>query len=193
MKTLILNGSPRKNGVTSQILSRIENLLDNLTTVEHLSVYDMDIKPCIGCLKCRPDKTCVLKEDDAHRTVNKIDDADLFIVGSPTYWGNMSGPLKTLFDRAVPTFEYIDGLNIKPVQKGKKAIIVTASSAPYPFNLLGSQSRGTVKSIKTILKSGGYKIIKTINIPNSNNFDKKKDKIFSDIKHFIERKKNKLL
>ncbi len=193
MKVLILNGSPRKKGVTSQILNQMENLLGNLTTVEHLSVYDMDIKPCIGCLKCRPDKSCVLKEDDAHRTVNKIDEADLMIVGSPTYWGNMSGPLKILFDRAVPTFEYIDGLNIKPVQKGKKAIIVTSSSAPYPFNLLGSQSRGTVKSIKTILKSGGYKIIKTINIPNANNFDRKRDKVFADINGYIERNKKKFL
>jgi FMN-dependent NADH-azoreductase len=70
----------------------------------------------------------------------------------------------------------------KPNLKGKKAIIVVASAAPYPFNLLPSQSRGTVRALKTVLRAGGYEIVKTINIPNANHFDKVKTKLLARAK-----------
>ncbi len=112
MKTLILHGSPRKQGVTSQILDHFLTQLENHHEVENLHIHDQEIKPCIGCLKCRPDKRCVLPHDAAHDIAQKVDQADLLVIGFPTYWGNMPGPLKNLFDRCVPTFEYIDGMTI---------------------------------------------------------------------------------
>jgi hypothetical protein len=79
----------------------------------------------------------------------------------------MSAPLKALFDRNVTTFEYIDHRLPRPLHKGKKAIIVTASSAPWPFNHLRSQAAGAIGSVKLILKSGGYKIAATISLANT--------------------------
>ena len=38
---------------------------------------------------------------DAQRTLQKIQWADVLIVGSPCYWGNMNGHLKVVFDRIV--------------------------------------------------------------------------------------------
>ena len=91
-----------------------------------------------------------------HIVGRKIQAADALVIGCPTYWGNMTGPLKLLFDRIVPILEYVStegGSSPKPRQKDKKAIIVIASSAPWPFNLLSSQSRGTIHAIKTVLNS----------------------------------------
>lgn len=175
---LILNCSPRKNGVTTSMLKAIANGISEKDQIEWIDVNNLSIRPCIGCLKCRPDKECILPPDDAHRIGELLKASDLLIVASPTYWGNITGPLKLLFDRNVPTFEYIEGGKLpKPNLKGKKAIIVVASAGPYPFNLLPSQSGGTVRALKTVLRAGGYKIVKTINIPNTNRFDKVKTKL----------------
>ncbi|MBN2280731.1 MAG: flavodoxin family protein [Candidatus Marinimicrobia bacterium] len=185
MKTLILNGSPRKSGVTAQILGHFSDLLQTRSEIENIYLYAEEIKPCRGCLKCRPDKTCILPHDAAHDIAFKINESDLLIFGFPTYWGNMPGPLKNLFDRCVPVFEYIEGFQIKKMQKGKKAIIVTSSSAPFPYNQLPSQSRGAIRSIKTILNAGGIETIRVVNIANSKNFDQKRASVFEKINHFI--------
>jgi NAD(P)H-dependent FMN reductase len=180
---LILNCSPRKKGVTTSVLKAMADGISAENQIEWIDVNKLSIKPCIGCLKCRPDKECVLPPDDAHRIGKLLKTSDLLIVGTPTYWGNITGPLKLLFDRNVPTFEYIEGGKLpRPNLKGKKAIIVIASAGPFPFNLLPSQSGGTVRALKTVLRSGGYKIVRTINIPNANHFDKVKTKLLTKAK-----------
>ena len=180
MKILFINGSPRKNGLTATILSAIrDNILPD-HDIEWFNVYDLKIKPCYGCLKCRPNKGCVLPYDDAHLFAEKIRQADILIIGSPTYWGNIPGPLKTLFDRNVTTFEYVEAKSMykRPVPqlRGKKAIIVVSSGTQFPYNQLLSQSRGAIMALKTILKSGGIKILKILNISSSYDFSKNKDK-----------------
>lgn len=186
MKVLILNASPRKNGTTARILHAIEEGAAKKHHIEWVDVNGLNMKPCIGCLQCRPDKRCVMQYDDAHRIGELISDAEVLIVGTPTYWGNMTGPLKIVFDRCVPIFEYIDGFNIKPAQKGKIAFIVVTSTTPFPFNLLGSQSRGAVRSLKTVLKSGGYSIRNVFNIPRTGNFEKRSDRLLKKAKRIGE-------
>lgn len=114
-------------------------------------------------MSCREKGICVLPEDDAHITGKKIQQADALIVGTPTHWGNMSAPLKLLFDRNVPVFmgESPRGIPI-PKQKGKPAVIVTACTTPWPFNFILPESRGAIRAVKEVLKSGGYKIIGTM-------------------------------
>jgi multimeric flavodoxin WrbA len=166
MKGLVLNGSPRKKGATATILRAVATGASAAgKDVEWVDVYDLEIAPCRGCLRCRPDHECILPEDGAHELARKIHDADALVVGTPTYWGNVSGPLKTLFDRTVPVFEFFGEGLPRPVQKGKRAIVVVTSAAPWPYNQLASQSRGAVRAVRTVLRSGGYRIVGTINLP----------------------------
>jgi NAD(P)H-dependent FMN reductase len=163
---LMLNCSPRKNGATSSILKIIADEARSAgREVEWVDVNSLSVKPCMGCLKCRPDKKCVLPRDDGHRIGELLENCSGLVVGTPTYWGNMTGPLKLLFDRNVPTFEYIGKGLPKPRHKGKKAAIVTASASPFPYNLLLSQSRGTLRAVKAVLHAAGYDIRTQINIP----------------------------
>jgi putative NADPH-quinone reductase len=153
--------------------------------VKSYFIKHLDIKPCIGCLKCRPDKVCVLSRDDGHRLAEKLAACDLLIIGSPTWWGNMPGQLKIFFDRNVALFEYAEAKSMrrfrKPKLKGKKAIIVSSSAAPFPLNQFASQSRGTIRAIKTILNGGGIKIIKIINVADSYNFEAKKERYLKKV------------
>ncbi len=180
MKVLILNASPRRKGTTSTLLNEIENNVASHHAVETVDIHKLNMRPCLGCLKCRPDKICILPRDDAHTLAEKVKQSDLLIIGSPVYWGNMPGPLKIFFDRNVPLFENVEARSMRkrpaPRLKGKKAILAVSSGSPYPYNLLGSQSKGTIRALKTILNSGGIKIIDVLNVPDSYNFDKKKQK-----------------
>lgn len=177
MNILILNASPRKQGVTTTLLSEFEAAINPIHSTDVVRIHDLKIKPCIACLKCRPDKTCILPRDDAHILGEKIQRADLLIIGSPVYWGNIPGTLKIFFDRSVPLFEYCEAKAIryipKPRLKDKKAILMINGGTPFPFNLLHSQSRGTIRSLKTVLKSGGIRISSILNIPDSYNFENK--------------------
>jgi multimeric flavodoxin WrbA len=159
MNILILNGSPRKNGNTVKILKQIEAGIGKEHSIDWSDVVDLAIKPCMGCLRCRPNKECALSEDDAQILGRKISAADVLIIGTPTYWGSMTGILKNLFDRNVTTFEdFSKGRFPKPRQKGKKAVIVATTGAPWPFN-----GKGAVKSIQKVLQGGAYRIAGIIN------------------------------
>jgi NAD(P)H-dependent FMN reductase len=174
MKILVLNASPKKKGKVAGLLSAVADGARGTHDIEWIDVYGLKIKPCIGCMKCRPDKPCALPRDDAHAVAGKIADADVLVIGTPTYWGNMSAPLKALFDRMVTTLEYIQTEKMslpKPLLKGKRAVIVTASSSPWPLNFLPSQACGAVKSVSVILKAGGCRTVGTIMLGNTRGMD----------------------
>lgn len=189
MRVLIINASPRKKGVTTSLLAAAETAVTSTHEAETVRIYGLTMAPCIGCLKCRPDKACVLPRDDAHMLAEKIERTDLLILGSPVYWGNMPGTLKVFFDRNVPLFEYCEAKAIryipKPKLKGKKAILIVSGGSPFPYHLLPSQSRGTIRSLKTILNAGGVKTVSVLNVPDSYNFEKKRQHYLQKVTRMV--------
>ena len=164
MKILILNGSPRSNGNISSMLDIMRREAETSGhSTETIIVNTLDIHPCTGCMSCRKLGKCRLPEDDAQRTLSKIKDCDILIIGIPCYWGNMPGQTKVLFDRCVYGMmgEGTNGYP-KPLHKGKKAIIMSTCTTTYPFNILFRQSRGAVKAMREILKWSGFKVTGTL-------------------------------
>ena len=87
----------------------------------------------------------------------------MLLIGSPCYWGNMPGTLKVLFDRMVYGLmgESPRGMP-RPLHKGKRAILITACTTPWPFNVWFRQSRGTVRALREILRWSGFRVVKSI-------------------------------
>lgn len=191
MNVLVIHASPRRKGITSTLLSEVEAAARPLHEVETVRIQDLSIKPCIGCMKCRPDKPCILPQDGAQALAEKIRWADFIVIGCPVYWGNMPGTLKLFFDRNVPLFEYAEAKAIRyiprPQLRGKRAALVVSSVGPYPYNLLRSQSGGTISALRTILKAGGVKIESVLNVPDSYNFEKRKERYFKKAREIATR------
>lgn len=171
MTILILNGSPRKNGNVAHLLKKESDKMlkkNPDTQIIWENVSDLNFNFCHGCMACRSKATCVLPQDDAHKIEKEIKECDMLIVGTPVYWGNMNGKLKCLFDRLVAVMmgESKHGIPL-PLHKGKKAIIVTSCTTPFPFNYICGQSTGTVRAVREVLKSSGFKVIKKINLSNT--------------------------
>ena len=102
MNILIINGSPRKNGLISQMIDIMrEEAMSRGNIVQTVFANDLNIKPCIGCMACRTKGKCVLDEDGSQRVLKMMQEADAIIMGAPCYWGNIPGQMKLLFDRIV--------------------------------------------------------------------------------------------
>ena len=163
MKLLIINGSPRKKGLISQML-RIFHEQAIATGIEVTEVYanDLQIKPCMGCMACRSKRHCVLPEDDAQRVLALIQQADSIVVGAPCYWGNIPGQLKLLFDRIVYGMMRDTPRFPEPLMKGKRLVCISTSTTPFPFNILMNQSHGAIRALREIGRFSGWKIVDTI-------------------------------
>ena len=99
MKILVINGSPRTNGLTASILHSMESELVQLgNDVEYVDLVGLDMKHCMGCCSCYKTGRCVMN-DDAEILSEKIRQADGLVIGSPTYASNVSGLMKDFIDR----------------------------------------------------------------------------------------------
>ncbi len=185
MRVLVLNGSPRKNGTVATLMKYVTDGVSGDHEIDWVDVCKLNMKNCSGCMACRDKKTCVLPEDDAHVVGRKVADADALVIGTPVHWGNMCAPLKLLFDRNVPVFmgESPRGMPV-PQQKGKKAVLATACTTPWPFNFLVPESRGALRALKEVLHYGGYKVIGSVVKPGS--------KSNSEIPERLQRKARRL-
>lgn len=102
MKILGILGSPHKDGGTAQLFfSALKAAEKEGAKTEWYSLYDGEIKPCIGCIQnegpeCR--FPCIF-EDYGKILLQKIYEADGLIFATPIYWFAPSGVMKNLIDR----------------------------------------------------------------------------------------------
>ncbi|MBP2133505.1 multimeric flavodoxin WrbA [Methanomicrobium sp. W14] len=102
MKVLGICGSMRKTGNTSVLVKKILDYVKDEGCSEfetdYLSLSGLKISPCTGCEKCREKKWCILK-DDWDTIAEKMTGCDVLVIGSPTYFYDVSGQVKNLIDR----------------------------------------------------------------------------------------------
>lgn len=102
MKVVAFNGSPRREGNTSiAIKTVLEELGKEGIGTEMVQLGGTDIKGCRACFKCfeRKDNRCI-QEDVLNSFVQKAIEADGIIIGSPTFFANVSTEVKAFIDRA---------------------------------------------------------------------------------------------
>lgn len=110
MKIIIINGSPREDGSTGQILSTIKAYLiemDSNIEIEYISLGKIDMVFCSGCHACYKTGQCYIKEDGIENLSQMINECDGVIFGSPTYASNVSAQFKVLTDRGHFVFEQL--------------------------------------------------------------------------------------
>lgn len=159
-KAVILDASPRRGGLVSAMTSRIASGLEaGGWEVETVDVTSCRVAPCRGCMACRTTGECVLSSDDSQRVLALMRCADAVIIGAPCYWGNMPGTLKLLLDRIVYGLMTTDHRGIPHgLLRGRRYAIVTASTTPWPWNILMHQTSGTVRAIREVFGTAGFRL-----------------------------------
>ncbi|MHB8843123.1 MAG: flavodoxin family protein [Nitrospirota bacterium] len=103
MKVIAFNGSARKDGNTAILLNMV---LDELKAAgAETELYQLSGKPiqgCIACMKCFENKNqrCAVDKDIVNECIQKMVEADAILLGSPTYFADVSASMKALIERA---------------------------------------------------------------------------------------------
>lgn len=103
MKVVAFNGSPRREGNTSILLRTVcEELEKEGIETETVQIGGRQVHGCTACMKCfeNLDKRCVIDTDFINDCIQKMVEADGIIIGTPTYFTDVSVEVKALIDRA---------------------------------------------------------------------------------------------
>lgn len=102
MKVVAFNGSPRREGNTSLSIKAVFSELEKEgIETEMVQLGGSNIKGCRACFKCFEKKNMrCIQDDDLNVFVQKMRESEGIIIGSPTYFSNVSTEVKALIDRA---------------------------------------------------------------------------------------------
>lgn len=102
MKVLLINGSPHEHGCTYRALREIESVLRGEgVDAEIMQLGTAPIRGCTGCGACSKMKRnrCVYDDDMVNRILEKCEEADGFVFGSPVHYASAGGSITSLMDR----------------------------------------------------------------------------------------------
>ncbi len=103
MKVVAFNGSARKQGNTAILIKYVFSELENEgIETELVELAGKKINGCTACYKCfdNRDKKCAVKNDIVNDCIEKMLEADGIILGSPTYFADITPEMKALIDRS---------------------------------------------------------------------------------------------
>jgi multimeric flavodoxin WrbA len=103
MKAVAINGSPRKGGNTEILLKKaLAPLAASGWETEFIQLGGKPIRGCQACYVCFKKKNfrCSQKDDFFNQCFEKMAAADAILLGSPTYFTDVSAEMKALLDRA---------------------------------------------------------------------------------------------
>jgi multimeric flavodoxin WrbA len=100
MKIVTLLGSPRHNKNSATIANRFTETAANLgAETRTFELNRLTYRGCQGCYACKKTHDhCVLK-DDLTEVLAEVQDADLLVLASPVYYGDVTAQLKGFIDR----------------------------------------------------------------------------------------------
>jgi len=99
MKVLAVGGSMREESNTNKLVKKVAEATG--LEYEFIERKNIDIKPCTGCMGCMMNEGQCPIDDDMLETYEKLMTADALIVGSPTYYLDVSAAVKAIIDRSM--------------------------------------------------------------------------------------------
>ncbi len=158
MNILAVSGSPRKGGNTSRIMKRIAAGAEKAgAAVTCVELCDYSIHGCIGCERCRKDRTCTRFLDGMHLLYQTIEYADGLVLGSPTYNYNMTHLMKIFIDRLYPYYNFTEQrpgpYSSRLGNQGKKALVFGICEQNDP-----KEAGYNVVSMADALEALGYEV-----------------------------------
>jgi multimeric flavodoxin WrbA len=135
LSVVAFNGSPRKDGNTALMMrAALRELETHGVRTELVHIGGTMIRGCTACYQCwkTKDKHCAIKTDMVNDCIARMLAADGIILGSPTYFADITAEMKALIDRAGMTSR-ANGDMFKR-KAGAAAVAVRRAGAIHAFD-----------------------------------------------------------
>ncbi|HAO20454.1 MAG: NADPH-dependent FMN reductase [Desulfobacteraceae bacterium IS3] len=133
MNIVCLLGSPRPKGNSATIANRFLETAQGMgAKIQTFALNKLSYRGCQACMTCKTKlERCVLK-DELEPVLDAVRDADILVMASPIYYGDVSAQLKAFVDR---TFSYLTpDFKNDPIPcrlaPGKKLLMILAQGEP---------------------------------------------------------------
>lgn len=121
MKTLMLNGSPRKNGNTSRLIDMITDKIAGEYKI--VDAYKCNVSPCLDCRYCWKNYGCAV-DDEMQEIYEYIQDCDNVLIASPLHFSELTGKLLVIGSRLQTYFCARFFRKEEPILKPKKGAVI---------------------------------------------------------------------
>ena len=161
MKTLVINGSPRKNGHAMTLANEITKYLKGEVRIIH-TYYD-DISPCMDCRYCWEHIGCCIDDgmQEVYRLLNEVDN---IILVSPIYFSELTGQLLSFASRLQMIYASKKIHKDKAVYLKIKNTVLVISAGGHSINL----EERAIESAKIILRHMNANLIGTVRTLHTN-------------------------
>jgi multimeric flavodoxin WrbA len=175
-KIIIIDGGPRKTFNTASMLKKFAEGASSVSEkieVKYYRLYDIDYKGCMSCLACKIKGKAVnvCKFKDALTPIlEEIAEADGLVLGSPNYFGEISGQMRTFLERlAFPWLSYNDYSNTAP--KRMPVVLIETQNGTKEYN--NCNGYGTMEYCISQALGEPEKLIayNTYQVKNYNNYE----------------------
>ncbi len=164
MKVLGIVGSKRKNGNTAYLVNETLKVIESKDVeTELIFLGDYNISGCTGCEGCKDTYKCVIK-DDMQKIYPLIINSDAIVLGSPTYFYNITADMKAFIERlyCFQVFAEDDRSvwsSINEALGGKYAVVIAICEQN------DEEDMGfTAEAMKKPLEGLGYRVISTVKV-----------------------------
>ena len=138
MKVLLINGSPRKDGNTFAALSEAALVLreEGFDTC-FFHIGSRPVRGCAACGTCARTGAlrCAFDDDIANSLIEAAQDADAFLFGTPTYFGQPNGALLAVLQRVLyaarPVFAFKPVACIAVARRGGATAAFQTMNMPF--------------------------------------------------------------
>lgn len=167
-KILAINGSYRVDGITDQTVQTMAEALQEAgAEVEIIYLREYPIEFCLNCRECTQelgDDPAECAQDDGMRAlIKKLEEADGYILASPTNVGSVTAVFKRFMERLLVYVYWPWDREIPKLRKGKKpkkkAVLLSSCAAP---GLMGRFLYHTQKELKQTAKMTGARPVGTL-------------------------------
>ena len=162
MKVAGIIGSRRKSGNTAVLVEEaLKPFRGAGEETELVYLSDYQITPCSGCEGCRKNYRCVV-EDGMQKLYRLLTDSDAVILGSPTYFYNVTADVKAFLDRLY-AFEIFDPedrsvwMGINEALGGKYAAVIAVCEQANE-NDMGYTADTMTKTLQAL----GYRVVESV-------------------------------
>ena len=140
MKVIGINGSPRKNWNTYKMVeSALKGCSDAGAETKFYHLHELNFKGCSSCFACLrlggPSYGKCAMRDDLTQVLDDVLSADVLIVGSPVYFGDITAGLRAFCERLwFAGLSYAEDRRILYTRRFPVKIIFTTNAPTFAFH-----------------------------------------------------------